>query len=123
MIGVPVEAYTALWIEIRPWQASVVGLRSRLIQPCGLKYRQHKCFTCIDRSRLIQPCGLKYRISQRGLYIRMSRLIQPCGLKLAYSRIRSLAAESRLIQPCGLKYSFDNCFFPIYSRGLYSLVD
>ena len=101
MIGVPVEAYTALWIEIRPWQASVVGLRSRLIQPCGLKYRQHKCFTCIDRSRLIQPCGLK----------------------LAYSRIRSLAAESRLIQPCGLKYSFDNCFFPIYSRGLYSLVD
>ena len=57
MIGVPVEAYTALWIEIRPWQASVVGLRSRLIQPCGLKY------------------------------------------------------------------SFDNCFFPIYSRGLYSLVD
>ena len=101
MIGVPVEAYTALWIEIRPWQASVVGLRSRLIQ----------------------PCGVKYRISQRGLYSRMSRLIQPCGLKLAYSRIRSLAAESRLIQPCGLKYSFDNCFFPIYSRGLYSLVD
>ena len=75
MIGVPVEAYTALWIEIRPWQASVVGLRSRLIQPCGLKYRQHKCFTCIDRSRLIQPCGLKYSfdncffpIYSRGLY-------------------------------------------------------
>ena len=123
MIGVPVEAYTALWIEIRPWQASVVGLRSRLIQPCGLKYRQHKCFTCIDRSRLIQPCGLKCHNKIWCISPAKSRLIQPCGLKYRISQRGLYIRMSRLIQPCGLKLFSISGGMGHLGRGLYSLMD
>ena len=96
-----VEAYTASWIEISYIRQNPFLLRSRLIQPRGLKYCQCASHVTSLSVEAYTASWIEMHL-QRGITHKM---------------------ESRLIQPRGLKYICLRFVLPLLRRGLYSLVD
>ena len=75
-LAIKVEAYTALWIEIKKLLKRLGWmLRSRLIQPCGLKYEAFRMIGGLNRRGLYSlvdwnnyDAGILHPVNHRGLY-------------------------------------------------------
>ena len=120
----PVEAYTASWIEILTMiilcgRVMVEAYTASWIEIFPLVLNHS-----VMMSRLIQPRGLKYYRKAEGKKKQTSRLIQPRGLKSSLSFILRMAVLGRgLYSLVDWNCKTNHCHEGVLCRGLYSLVD